>query len=182
MQAGRVAHARGRRQTGFAYLLVLFALAAIGVVLSGAGQLWHAAAQREKEAQLLFAGNQFRQALISYHNTSPGAVKHYPLRLEDLLEDRRHPVPLRHLRRIYPDPMTGGDTWGLVLAGGRIVGVYSQHTGRPFKSVFRARDAAFAAASRYDQWVFGNDGVAAAPVMPRSPGPEPVPDAGRDAR
>ena len=162
------------RQRGFGYLLVLFALAAIGLLLAGAGQVWHSTAQRGKEAELLFVGNQFRQAIAAYYHASPQAVKMYPLGLEELLEDPRFPTPRRHLRRIYRDPMTGGFEWGLVRSGGRIVGVHSLHPGAPMKTAFSARDAGFSDAARYDQWVFMNDGAAgvATPAILPLPVPE----------
>lgn len=143
------------RQRGFGYLLVLFALAALGLSLAGTGQVWHNTAQREKEADLLFVGNQYRRAIESYYKQSPDAVKQYPLKLEDLLDDKRFPTPKRHLRQLYRDPMTGSADWGLMKASDRIVGVYSTSDGSALKTTFLARDAAFAGMSRYAQWVFG---------------------------
>lgn len=141
-------------QRGFGYLLVLFALAVMGLTLAGAGQVWHAAAQREKEAELLFIGNQFRLAIGAYYAMTPDAGRQYPARLEDLLEDRRFPLPLRHLRQIYRDPMTGSTQWGLVKAGDRIMGVHSLSESTAFKTVFSGRDAVFAGTTHYAQWVF----------------------------
>jgi len=145
-----------RRQRGFGLLLMLFAVAGIGLVLAGAGEVWHTAAQREKEAELLFAGHQFRRAILSYHEASPEAAKQYPERLEDLLEDRRFPGMRRHLRRIYADPFTGRPDWALVRLQGRIVGVHSLSTAPALRQRFDARDAALEGASRHDEWVFGS--------------------------
>lgn len=153
----------GFGQRGFGYLLVLFALAAMGLLLAGTGQVWHTTAQRDKEAELLFVGNQFRQAIGAYHAMSPDATKQYPARLEDLLDDRRFPMPRRHLRQLYRDPMssntghTEGTQWGLVKAGDRIVGVHSLSTAVPLKTVFAARDSAFAGVGSYSEWVFSHD-------------------------
>ncbi len=55
-----------RRQSGFTYLALLFAVALIGTSLGIVGQLWHMEMQREKEAQLLWVGNQYRQAIEQY--------------------------------------------------------------------------------------------------------------------
>jgi len=148
---------RHLRQRGFGFLLVLFALAAMGLMLAGTGQVWHTAAQREREAELLFVGNQFRNAIGSYYRASAADAARYPARLEDLLEDRRFPVPMRHLRRIYLDPMTGQPSWGLVVAGGRIQGVYSQSQGSSLRTVFDGPDAALTGTVRHDQWVFVHD-------------------------
>ncbi|MDO8294097.1 MAG: type II secretion system protein [Gallionella sp.] len=146
-------------QRGFGYLLVLFALAALGLLLAGAGQVWQTTAQREKEVELLFIGNQFRQAIASYYEHSPDAAKQYPARLDDLLEDKRFPMPRRHLRKHYRDPMTGSMDWGLIKAGGRIVGVHSRSGDKPLRQSFDGRDASFSGAARYDQWVFGRAGT-----------------------
>lgn len=180
----------GEGQRGFGYLLLLFALAAVGLLLAGAGQVWHSAAQREKETELLFVGGQFANAIASYYERTPGAAKQYPAQLADLLEDRRWPVPLRHLRKLYRDPLTGDPEWGLVRVGGRIVGVHSRSAARPFRTAFQGRYgryAAFAGALRYDQWVFRAEvaedvpasaaGVAgAAPGSPFVPAPAAVND------
>ena len=72
--------------------------------------------QREKERELLFIGNQFRQAIERYYERSPGELKKYPASLEELLKDNRFVTTQRHLRRIYRDPMTGNTEWGMVNA------------------------------------------------------------------
>ena len=139
---------------GFTYIGVLLLVALLGVGLAGAGVLWSTAAQREREAELLFVGDQFRRAIGSYHDSSAGA-KQFPLRLDDLLRDARLPNTRRHLRRIYVDPMTGKADWGLVMRGDRIVGVYSRSEAEPIKRAgFAAADAAFETATAYSEWRF----------------------------
>ena len=142
------------RQSGFGYLLALFAIAALGLMAAGAGRVWYTTAQREREADLLFAGNQYRQALDSYYASKAGGVQQYPQRLEDLLDDRRSQVTLRHLRRIYVDPMTGKADWVLVASAERIVGVHSRSEQSSIKRHFEDADAAFNGTERYAQWVF----------------------------
>ena len=142
------------RVRGFGYLMVLFALAAIGIGLATAGEVWHTASQREREAQLLFVGHQFRLALASYRDSSPPGSPIAPLSLEELLEDKRYPTPRRHLRKLWPDPMTGAADWGLVKVGGRIVGVHSSDEREPIRTAFARRDADFAGAGTYAQWSF----------------------------
>lgn len=102
-------------QKGVVYLWALFAVTVAGIVLAGTGQVWQIKAQREKEQELLFIGDQFRKAIMSYYNNPLTGVRQYPEKLEDLLEDKRGPVPIRHLRKIYIDPMTRDDEWGLVI-------------------------------------------------------------------
>lgn len=113
-------------ETGFTYLGLLLFLAIAGIGLASVGVVWHTAAQREKEAELVFVGAQFQRAIRSYFERSPEAGKTYPRTLQDLLEDRRSGTMVRHLRKIFIDPMTGNAGWGLVKqADGRIIGIYS---------------------------------------------------------
>jgi type II secretory pathway pseudopilin PulG len=105
---------------------LLIGIAIMGAVLASAGTLWHTQVQREREAELLFVGEQFQRAIGSYFERSPEAAKTYPKILEDLLEDRRSGSVARHLRKIFVDPMTGKAQWGLVTQpDGRVVGVFS---------------------------------------------------------
>ena len=163
MRSGDIRQRRVFGERGFAYLLVLFALAAMGLLLAGAGQVWHTAVQRDKEAELLFIGNQFRRALASYRLSTPAGASQYPTSLEELVEDWRFPVPRRHLRRLYKDPMDGSLAWGLVKSGDRIVGVHSRVHAPAFRTVFYRRDAAFIDKLHYDEWVFGDDAAGTRP-------------------
>src|SRR6266496_2554939 len=156
----KIAHARANRplpaylQRGFTYLGLLIIIAVMGAGLAAFGELFSHAAQREKERELLFIGNQFRGAIASYYNKSPGA-KLYPRKLEDLLEDKRFPMPQHHLRRVYGDPMTGKAEWGMVEApGGGFMGVYSLSEETPVKSGnFSVADQAFEGAEHYTKWM-----------------------------
>lgn len=143
------------RQRGFTYLWLLFAVAGLGLLLAAAAEVWDTAARREKEAELLFIGDQFARAIAAYHARSPGAAKQYPEKLEDLVEDKRLPAPQRHLRKVFRDPMTNSTEWGLVKAGGRIVGVHSRSAGKPIRTNFAGRFAVFSGAASYEEWVFG---------------------------
>jgi type II secretory pathway pseudopilin PulG len=144
------------RQHGFTLIGALIAIGVMGAGLAAYGELTSHAAQREKERELLFVGNQFRQAIAAYYEGTPDAVKRFPQKLEDLLEDKRHATPQRYLRRIYADPMTGNRHWGVIAApGGGVMGVYSLSVAQPIKSWgFAARDSVFAEATRYSDWGF----------------------------
>ena len=137
-------------------------MAALGLLAATAGQVWHTAAQREREADLLFVGQQYRQALDSYYAVNSGGVQQYPARLEDMLDDRRSQTTLRHLRKLYPDPMTGKADWVLLMAGERIVGLHSRSSRSSFQRSFEGVDAPFNGTERYDQWEFraGSTGTA----------------------
>jgi type II secretory pathway pseudopilin PulG len=146
----------GRRSRGFTLIGMLLAVAALGGGLAAYGELTSHAAQREKEQELLFVGNQIRQAIGAYYERSPGGARRFPQKLDDLLEDKRYPMPQRYLRALYADPMTGKPDWVAVAAPtGGIMGVHSASEARPIKSRgFLARDMAFADAARYADWQF----------------------------
>ena len=103
-----------RLENGFVYLWALFAVTLAGIVMAGTGQIWQTKSQREKETELLYVGDQFHKAIMSYHSGSPGGARQYPQSLEDLLQDNRTPVIKRHLRKIYLDPITNTADWGIV--------------------------------------------------------------------
>ncbi|MBI5314677.1 MAG: type II secretion system protein [Nitrospirae bacterium] len=156
-----------RSQEGFTYIGVLLAVALIGVQLALAGVVWSFAQTRQKERELLFVGGQFRTAISQYYLNPKGPQKEYPRRLEDLLKDPRYPGTVRHLRKIYADPITGKKRWGLVrLPNGGIIGVYSLSDEAPIKTGnFQPADKSFTNKPRYADWkfvhAFGAQGVPA---------------------
>jgi hypothetical protein len=77
-------------------------------------------------------------------------------KLEDLLQDNRYPGIKRHLRRLYPDPLTGAPRWGVILSEeGGIRGVYSLSPLMPLKQVgFDESDMDFENRQRYSEWQF----------------------------
>lgn len=144
------------KPAGFAYLGLLIAVAIMGLVQASLAAAWNAEALREKEKELLFAGNQIRQALNLYYAHSPAKAPRQPLQLEDLLLDPRTPAHQRYLRKIYPDPITGKAQWGIIRgAGGEIHGVHSLSGRQPLKQGGFARaDRNFTGAQKYSEWVF----------------------------
>jgi type II secretory pathway pseudopilin PulG len=152
----------GKSQFGFTYLAVLLLLGLISAGLTAITEIWSHTRQREKETELIWIGNQFRRAIALYYQQSPGIVKRWPEKLDDLLEDRRH-LPSRHyLRKIYVDPMTGKTDWALVPAvGGGFHGVHSRSDTTPIKSTgFGPDHKSFAGARNYTEWRFIYEPVA----------------------
>lgn len=147
---------RARRHAGFTYVGLLIAVAVLGVGLAATGQVWRTAAAREKERELLFVGNEYRRAIMNYYAGTPAGVVRFPRTLQDLVEDHRVPIMRRHLRRLYPDPITGGERWGIVPApDGGIAGVFSLSEERPLKIAgFIGADMKFENAERYSDWKF----------------------------
>ena len=107
MPTGRppvTARGPGYEQQGFAMAALLVVLAIMSLMLSMALPVWHHAAQREREAELIFRGEQYARAIMLYQRQTPGA---YPPDVETLVEGR-------FLRRAYRDPMTGDGEFRLV--------------------------------------------------------------------
>lgn len=124
--------ASGRAQRGFTYLYALLLVAVSGAALAAFAEASSHAREREKLAELRWVGGQFRQAIGLYYERSPGAVKRFPERLEDLLEDKRFLTTPRYLRQMYMDPLTGRADWETVSApGGGIMGVRSRALPEP---------------------------------------------------
>lgn len=148
----------------------------MGATLALTGVVWHAAQKREKERQLLFVGNQYRQAIAAYYNHSPGSVKQYPNTLSELLKDPRQLVPTSYLRRLYPDPVTGKAEWGLVKTrDNRIMGVFSLSEAEPVKqSSFREADKAFEGKMRYTEWRFAYNSPQSVPSSAVAATPPPL--------
>ena len=142
-----------RSQRGLAYLGLMFAVAIIGIMLGTVGVVWSTQIRRDKEAQLLFAGEQIRAAIGHYFAESG---RGYPPSLAELLTDTRYPAAHRHLRRLYYDPMTNSQDWNLIYApGGGIMGVASASKDKPLKQMnFGASEAAFEKAECYCDWKF----------------------------
>ena len=150
-----------RAEGGFTYLGLLALVVLIGLMLSAAGEVVATAARREREAQLLWVGHQYRAAIGRYW----GQKRSYPRSLKELLGDPDSPVKVRYLRSLYPDPMTNGADWVLVEApGGGIRGVASSSKRAPMKTAnFEDVDWSFADAASYRDWQF---------VYPTPPAPK----------
>jgi len=174
-------------QSGFTYLGVLFLIALMAAALAAVAIVWSTYSKREKEAELLFIGAQFVDAIKSYQGNTPGAAQ-LPQTLDDLVEDKRVPNIRRHLRKIYVDPMTRKAVWGLVqVPGGGIAGVYSLSEDRPISDPdLPGRASAAAPAEKYSDWKFVIDttpppgppagGIVGTPAAPGAPTGQDFPE------
>ncbi|VWD26834.1 type II secretion system protein [Burkholderia contaminans] len=182
-QAGRAAHVvaramRGRpctaRQRGLVLLALLIALMLMSIALAGALDVWSLQRRREQERQLLFVGDQYRRAIVHYYRLA----RAYPETVDDLLEDSRFPKPIHHLRRAYPDPVTGRNDWGFLWRADRFYGIYSSSDLATIKRAgFPPRYADFEGEETYGKWRFlylapgliaPADGVSASAPAPAS--------------
>lgn len=150
----------GERGFTLVAVLVLLALAMLG--LSMAGPMWSQQVQRERERDLVRIGGLYAQALARYRAASPGSAKLYPQQLDELARDGRYVGTLRHLRRLYPDPLLPGQPWAVIRnSDGRIIGVRSNSLAQPLgQGIVDERGRQLPAVRRYADWQFlAEDGL-----------------------
>jgi type II secretory pathway pseudopilin PulG len=88
-----------RGQQGYAMAALLVGLGIMAVMMTVVMPVWKQTAQREKEAELVFRGEQYARAIELYGRKLPGAL---PPNLDVLIDQK-------FLRKKYKDPITGGD-------------------------------------------------------------------------
>ena len=157
----------GRRgaQAGYTYFGLLLAILAASLAVSAGVTLLTNDMRRDKEAELLFAGDEIRRALELYHSKNTAGMQPFPRTLEALLRDPNQLSVQRYLRKIYRDPMHDPDLpgavaengfWVLIRDGnGQIVGVRSNSLRVPLRtSGFPKQYEGFRQAKRYADWQF----------------------------
>jgi len=142
---------------GFTYIAALVMVMIMGILLGVTGQSMRIIMQREKEKELIFRGLQYRDAIERW------SKKGVPLKdLKDLVEptvssniDRSKD---RLLRKLYKDPMTGGDWKTIPSPPDPIQGIYgvaSTSNEEPFKQGnFPEAIKNFEGKKKYSEWEF----------------------------
>ena len=145
-----------RNQRGATLMIVLVMVVVVGLMSGLAGTTWKTVTQREREEQLLWVGNQYVRAIEGYYTRAhAGTQAIYPAALEELVKDPRSLQTLRHIRRLYRDPVTGGDFELIRHPDGRIRGVRSASLQEPFKKDgFPRGYGNFRNAGSYREWAF----------------------------
>jgi type II secretory pathway pseudopilin PulG len=93
------ASGRTRADAGYAMAALLVMMSVMAVAMAAALPVWHTAATREKEAELIFRGEQYARAVMLFQRRYANAV---PPNIDTLLNER-------FLRKRYKDPITGDD-------------------------------------------------------------------------
>lgn len=142
---------------GYALLVAIIAVHVVVILMLVGRAHWRTILQRDLEAELMFRGGQYVRAIESYRrqhiNQPPPSLR--------ILEKEKH------IRRLYPDPLSDTGDWNLVikpmtggkkllvvpleaagkfLASGTIVGVCSTSPEPSFRE-YRGR-------KRYNEWAF----------------------------
>lgn len=170
---------------------LLIGMSVMAVMLGVVLPVWHTAMRREREAELVFRGEQYVHAIEMYQRRYAGT---FPPSVDVLLEQRflrrryQDPVARRDFRLLYvgadtgvpgarrPEPATPGETvTGTAAFPGLragIVGVVSTSTETALRT-YKGR-------SRYDEWAFvavqaPRAGIPAPPLGGASPKLPPQP-------
>jgi type II secretory pathway pseudopilin PulG len=139
---------------GFTFLAVMATVMIVGISLSVTAYQWKTISKREKEKELLFRGNAIRSAIAQYVSGDP--LRRYPHSLDDLVKDPRTPQTVRHLRKLYKDPVNN-EEWDFIMdaASGGIAGVHSKSKDKPLKTAnFKGPDRCFEGKTEYREWLF----------------------------
>ena len=155
-----------RLQRGLMLIALLLTLMLLSIGMLAAAEVWATARKREREQELLWAGDQYRRAIESYWRMMPGRMV-LPNSIKQLLDDDRFPNPVHHLRQVYRDPMTEDGMFALIVVNNALVGVHSKSKDTPIKLArFPKRYEQFASAKDYSQWQF----VFVPPTLSTAPG------------
>jgi type II secretory pathway pseudopilin PulG len=143
-------------ERGFTLLGLLAAVTVTLLAVQSAVTVWSHVQQRERERDLIRIGSAYALALERYQQLSPGNLKQFPQDLNALARDTRFVGTMRHLRRVYDDPMRPGQPWQILRdAQGRIVGVFSGSDKRPVaEGAADLRGVPLPPGPTYAQWVF----------------------------
>jgi type II secretory pathway pseudopilin PulG len=156
-------------QFGFTYVMILVAIIAMGIISETASVYASRTTQMDREAELLFRGMAYRNAIKNYYESGK-PVKIYPKSLKDLVRDSRTASYKSYIRKLYKDPMVnnGKGEWKLIPAiDGGISGVASGSNDVPIKTGnFRKEFEKFDNAKSYSTWIFEYSLVAASGVVP----------------
>ena len=89
---------------------LLVALAIMAILLSVAMPVWRHEARREKEAELVFRGEQYARAVALFRFKNANIPNAFPPSIDSLVQGR-------YLRKKYKDPMTKDGEFVLIGVG-----------------------------------------------------------------
>ena len=176
-----VARRAAGAEDGFTYVGLVIFVAILGLVGAATLKVDSLLRRAAAEQELLEIGAEYSEALRSYAAATPRGYPTAPPTLQDLLKDPRFPGTRRHLRKIYVDPVTGRQEWGIVYQGDKVgvLAVYSLSQAQPLKLAnFDARFQNFENKEHLSEWKFtaSGTGASAAPgANGRPPGLQPPP-------
>lgn len=101
------ARTAGLRERGYNLVALAVLVTILGVLTAAAMPIWSHTVKREKEAELIFRGLQYAEAIRVFQVR----FGRFPVRLEELIE-----LKPRCLRQLWEDPVTGKADWQPIFA------------------------------------------------------------------
>lgn len=148
------------QERGFTLIGLAVIIAIMGIVLMTVSRVYSTMVKRDVEEELLFRGDEIKDAIDSYFKY--GNI--YPKSFDDLLKDPRGVNPKKHLRKLYQDPITKGE-WDVIKdKAERIVGVRSKSEEEPLKKAgFPHEYKTFEGKTKYNEWEFISKPISTTP-------------------
>lgn len=97
------------RPRGYTLVALMIGVTVMMVAIAAILPLASAEAQRDKEEELIFRGKQYAEGIRTFRRR----YGRYPNALKEMLEMRPHTI-----RKLWKDPMTNSDDWGLITMTG----------------------------------------------------------------
>ena len=94
---------------GYTLVALIVGMTVMAILIAAVLPMASAEAQRDKEAELIFRGFQYAEGIRNFKRR----YGRYPNTLKEMFEMRP-----RTLRKLWKDPMTNSDKWGLITAAG----------------------------------------------------------------
>ena len=94
-------------EAGYNMVVLMVLVTVLGILVAAALPAWSNAIQREKEEELIFRGLQYAEAIRVFQQR----YGRPPNTLDELVK-----VEPRCIRRLWEDPLTGKNDWGLLFA------------------------------------------------------------------
>jgi type II secretory pathway pseudopilin PulG len=104
-----VVKARGRSRAGYTLVALIVGITVMLILINADLPMASAEAQRDKEAELIFRGIQYAEGIRTFRKR----YGRYPNTLKEMYEVRP-----RTLRKLWKDPMTNSNNWGLITQAG----------------------------------------------------------------
>jgi type II secretory pathway pseudopilin PulG len=107
--------ARAGRERGYTLVIVVMAIAIMSIMMGVAVQTVEFQMRREREAELIFRGEQYVEAIRLFRMK----YGRYPMRLQEIWDANP-----KVIRKRWKDPITDSEDWGLIFLGqgGRRIG------------------------------------------------------------
>jgi len=96
---------KNNQNSGIIFITVLVAVVILSVFIAILTKSWIYQIKRVNEEQLIYIGEHYARAIRNFHLQH----KRYPFKLKELIETQP-----RYLRKLYKDPITNSETWGII--------------------------------------------------------------------